>query len=167
MGARYLATGTIELTGNQSVVGVELSHMPDRRVVWAERFEGDIRDLPTLRRTISARLAMEIEARIHRAEVERTFRVSSDNLDAWSAYHRGLWHMYRFNRHDNSIAAQMFQHALGKDPQFARAYAGLSFTCFQEAFLGYSADITERRDLAKRYAEKSLELDPHDPFPPI
>ena len=29
----------------------------------------------------------------------------TENLDAWSAYHLGLQHMYRFNRKDNAAAA--------------------------------------------------------------
>jgi tetratricopeptide (TPR) repeat protein len=164
LGARYVLGGNIELFGNQCVVTVELSYVPDRRVIWAERFDGCIDDLPALRLTISSRVAAEIESRIQFTEIERAFRVSTENLDAWSAYHRGQWHMYRFNRADNEIAAHMFQRAVAQDSHFARAYAGLSFTCFQEALLSYSVNTSQRLDLARKHAEKSLQLDPHDPF---
>jgi tetratricopeptide (TPR) repeat protein len=109
-------------------------------------------------------VATHVESRIHITEVEQTLKLSTECLDAWSAYHRGLWHMYRFNRDDNAIAERMFQLAANKDPFFARAYAGLSFTCFQAAFLRYSDDVAQRRDLARKHAEKSFELDPYDPF---
>ena len=35
----------------------------------------------------------------------------TENLDAWSAYHLGLQHLYRFNRVDNSAAAQRLGNA--------------------------------------------------------
>ena len=49
------------------------------------------------------------------------------------------------------------------EPGFARAYAGLSFTHFQSAFLRYSDDPAVAT-LAQSYASKCLERDPLDPF---
>ena len=45
--------------------------------------------------------------------------------------------MYRFNRDDNEQARHFFETAVQLDPTFARPYAGLSFTHFQNAFLGW------------------------------
>ena len=50
------------------------------------------------------------------------------------------------------------------DPRFARAYAGLSFTSFLDAFLHLSPDVTAATEAARRYAERGVELDPLDPF---
>jgi hypothetical protein len=84
--------------------------------------------------------------------------LGTENLDAWSAYHLGLQHMYRFNRADNAAAAALFERAVGMDPQFARAHAGLSFTHFQTAFMRQSADITGETAAARRCAERALKL---------
>ena len=72
--------------------------------------------------------------------------------------------MYRFNRVDNETAAAHFQQAVQLDPNFARAYGALSFTSFQTAFLRYSTDRERHVRDARRFAERSLELDPIDPF---
>jgi tetratricopeptide (TPR) repeat protein len=72
--------------------------------------------------------------------------------------------MYRFNAHDNAVATHLFTRAVDADPGFARAYAGLSFTHFQNAFVGFTGDNEEQRRLTRMYAEQSLELDPLDPF---
>ncbi|MDJ0950202.1 MAG: winged helix-turn-helix domain-containing protein [Alphaproteobacteria bacterium] len=164
LGARYLLTGTIAFHDRTSIVTVELAHAPDGRVVWADRFESPVDDLLNLRLTISARIVAAVETRIQMTEAAMAARLPTENLDAWSAYHRGLWHMYRFNRHDNEIAARMFDRAITADRDFARAHAGLSFTHFQNAFVGYSTDLDGERALAKAHAEKSLALDPLDPF---
>jgi tetratricopeptide (TPR) repeat protein len=88
----------------------------------------------------------------------------TENLDAWSAYHLGLQHMYRFNRRDNAAATALFQRAVTQDPGFARAHAGLSFVHFQTAFLRHTDDVAGEIVLARRDAERGLELDPLDPF---
>jgi len=53
--------------------------------------------------------------------------------------------------------------AAGADPGFARAHAGLSFTHFQNAFVGYARDAQAERALAQEHAERSIDLDPLDP----
>jgi tetratricopeptide (TPR) repeat protein len=88
----------------------------------------------------------------------------SDNLDAWSAFHLGLQHMYRFNRTDNAAATALFERAVALDPAFARAHAGLSFVHFQTAFLRHADDLAAEIAQARRCAERGLELDPLDPF---
>jgi hypothetical protein len=42
--------------------------------------------------------------------------------------------MHRFNEQDNHQAERFFRVSLERDRTFARAYAGLSFTHFQNAF---------------------------------
>jgi hypothetical protein len=72
--------------------------------------------------------------------------------------------MYRFTKADNAIATGMFERAAATDPDFARAYAGLSFTHFQDAFLGYTEDPARSAKLAEHFAGQCLERDPIDPF---
>jgi len=164
LGARYLLTGSVTVLGNRSVVSVELASARDNRVLWGDRFETPLQDLLELRFTIVTQIVSALELRIPLLEAGRAATVPTDNLDSWSAYHRGLWHMHRFNPHDNEIAARMFQRAVEADQNFARAYAGLSFTHFQNAFVGYSNALQLDRDQARAFAEKSIELDPLDPF---
>src|SRR5262249_8601897 len=84
------------------------------------------------------------------------------SLDAWEAHHRGLWHMYRFNKADNELARHFFELAVRLDPTFARAYAGLSFTHFQNAFQGWSKRALAV-DRAFAAASQSLMGDDRDP----
>jgi tetratricopeptide (TPR) repeat protein len=70
--------------------------------------------------------------------------------------------MYRFNRGDNEKARQFFARAVELDPTFARAYAGLSFAHFQNAFLGYKKAAPEI-DRAFDAAGKGLMVDDRDP----
>jgi tetratricopeptide (TPR) repeat protein len=70
--------------------------------------------------------------------------------------------MYRFSKNDNERARQFFAQAVELDPTFARAYAGLSFAHFQNAFLGWKKAEPEI-DRAFEAAGKGLMIDDRDP----
>jgi TolB-like protein/Tfp pilus assembly protein PilF len=164
LGVRYCLSGTVEMAGASLAVTVELIDTRDGGVVWAEHFAGSIDDVHQIREDIRSRIlaALEIQIPLHEAALARL--TVTENLDAWSAYHLGLQHMYRFNRKDNAAATALFQQAVTRDPGFARAHAGLSFVHFQTAFMRYSDDLAGAIAQARRFAVRGLELDPIDPF---
>jgi TolB-like protein len=161
---RYCLWGTMEVTDRSLVIVVELVDTADGGIVWTERLSGRIDDVHAFREDILARVltALEIHIPVHEANLAR--RNATENLDAWSSYHLGLQHMYRFNRVDNAAATQLFQRAVTLDPHFARANAGLSFIHFQTVFMRYSEDIAGETRKARHFAERGIELDPLDPF---
>jgi TolB-like protein len=164
LGVRYYLSGTVELARARLVVAVELIDTRDGGIVWAEHFTGTIDGVHQLREDIRSRIlsALEIRIPLHEAELARLS--VSGNLGAWSAYHLGLQHMYRFNRTDNAAATALFQQSIAKDPGFARAHAGLSFVHFQTAFMHHTDDLAGEIALSRRFALRGLELDPIDPF---
>jgi tetratricopeptide (TPR) repeat protein len=164
LGVRYCLTGTVEILGKTLVVSVELVDTRNAGIVWAERFAGSLDDVHHVREEIrrSVLAALEVQIPLHEAALAR-LNVSED-LDAWSAYHLGLQHLYRFNRQDNAAATALFQRAIDRDPRFARAQAGLSFVHFQTAFMRHTDDLATEVDLARRFAARAFELDALDPF---
>lgn len=164
LGVRYCLSGSVEVSGERLVILVDLIDTSDGAVVWADRFSGRIDDVHAMREQIRSQILMALEIRIplHEASLARLTTV--ENLDAWSAYHLGLQHLYRFHRLDNTAAMNLFQRAVRMDATFARANAGLSFVHFQSAFMHYTNDIPGAISQARRFAERALELDPLDPF---
>jgi TolB-like protein len=164
LGVQYALSGMMEVTDRHLDLGVELTDTRDEGVVWAERFTAPIADVHQIRADMRARVltALEIRIPLHEANLARL--TVSENLDAWSAYHLGLQHMYRFNRKDNAAAAALFGQAIRQDPAFARAHAGLSFVHFQTAFLRNTDDVVGESAEARRFAQRGVDLDPIDPF---
>lgn len=164
LGVDYFATGSVRRDRDRGIaVGVELADARDGRIVWTENFDGlvdqDFGMLDAIVHRIVAAIAEEIES----AESQRAVLKAPGSLDAWEAYHRGLWHMYRFNGADNRHAEEFFRAALRLDPTFARAHAGLSFTHFQNAFLDLTSDRERQIELALETAGDSLGADDRDP----
>ena len=161
---RYCLWGTVEVSGPTLVVIVELVDTTNGGIVWADRFSGSLDDVHAMREQIRSQVLTALEIRIPMHEAGLARQAAVENLDAWSAYHLGLQHLYRFNGIDNAAAASLFERAVALDPTFARAHAGLSFVHFQTAFMHYTDDLAGAIDRARRFAERGLELDPLDPF---
>jgi TolB-like protein len=165
LGVRYCLSGTIEQSRGARVhVSVELVDTRDGGVVWAEHYEVPADDIHQVRTEIRASILAALELRIPLHEATLARLGATESLDAWSAFHLGLQHVYRFNRTDTAHAKALFELAVQRDPRFARAHAGLSFVHFQAAFLHQTDDVAGEAARARSFAERALALDPLDPF---
>ena len=161
----YVVGGSLRRQGGRFEVTAQLTEVNTQRLVWSDIF-GDVDDgshdafeiLDAIGNTIVTSIAGEIEA----VERNRAILRPPNSLSAWEAYHCGLWHMYRFNQHDNDRARHFFEQAISLDRTFARAHAGLSFAHFQNAFQGWTARETEITR-AFEAAGQSVMADERDP----
>src|SRR5215204_3699961 len=158
----YLASGSVRRAGKRLMVEVELTETRTARIVWTESFDRTLDDAFLILNEIGDRIVASIASEIETLERNRAILKPPNSLDAWEAYHRGLWHMYRFDKADNEQARHFFEMALRLDPTFARAYAGLSFTHWQNAFQGW-AERGPEVERAYAVAEQSLMADGRDP----
>ncbi|WFL77164.1 winged helix-turn-helix domain-containing protein [Altererythrobacter arenosus] len=161
---RYILSGSVETAGSDVIIRVELSDVRSGGVIWNERYRGAADEASHLRETILGSVIANVEQRIPMHEAQRARLLPDTQLDAWSAYHLGLDHMFRFNGADNQRAAVLFARAVDQDPHFARAYGGLSFTHFQNAFLHGAVDRDREVAAAKAFAERAVQTDSLDPF---
>ena len=164
LGARYILSGLIETTASSIVVALELADSSSGEVIWGDRLVSPLDGIDDLRTRIVEHLVSALEVYIPLNEVQTARLGGTEAHDAWTNYHLGLHHLYRFTASDNVVAQEHFKQAVVLDPHFARAHAGLSFTSFIEAFLRLSPDVSLAAQAARRHAERGLELDPLDPF---
>jgi len=159
----YVAGGSLRRgPGQRLFVSVQLTETRSAQVVWAEEFSGRLDDTFSVLDEIGNRIVTSIANQIESAERNRAILRNPHSLNAWEAHHRGLWHMVRFNREDNEQARHFFQAAVRLDPTFARPLAGLSFTHFQDAFLGW-ADRGAAIERAYAAAAQGVMADEVDP----
>jgi TolB-like protein len=164
LNVRYVLSGMAEMAGGKIALTFELADARNGGVVWGDRFSDRIDAVHEIRERIVQAViaALELQIPLHEARLARLS--APENLDAWQSYHLGLSHLYRFDREDNAAAAALFRQAIALQPDFARAYAGLSFTRFEDAFLNFTPDAKAAAGEAMALAEQSLEMDDLDPF---
>jgi DNA-binding SARP family transcriptional activator len=158
----YVVGGSVQRQGTRLTVTVELAETRTARIVWAEIFNHKPDDAFLVLDEIGNRIVASVASEIETIERNRAILRPPSSLDAWEAHHRGLWHMYRFNQPDNERARHFFEMAVRLDPTFSRAYAGLSFTHFQNAFQGWTKRAPEI-DRAFEAAGQGLMADDRDP----
>jgi TolB-like protein len=158
----YVVSGSVRRDGERLTVTVELAETRTARIVWSEIFNHKLDDAFLVLDEIGNRIVASIASEIETIERNRAILKPPSSLDAWEAHHRGLWHMYRFTKPENERAQHFFEMAVQLDPTFARAYAGLSFTHFQNAFQGWAKRAPEI-DRAFAAAGQSLMVDDRDP----
>jgi TolB-like protein/tetratricopeptide (TPR) repeat protein len=164
LGVRYVVQGDVHVFGGRIGVYATLADATTGIELWADHFECKVQEVVELQQRIAQDIVGLVEAEIEQAERKRSLLRSPEGLDAWSAYHRGCWHMYRFTPKDFDIAEQLFRRSLELDPKAPRAYAGLSFIHWQRAFLELTRDRSTEERLALEFAQQSLDADARDPL---
>lgn len=164
LGVRYVVQGSISFSGRNISVNAALADAVGGEEIWAEHFRGNVDDFFKIQEEISNLVVGSVEIEIEHAEQMRTLNEPPANLDAWSAYHRGWWHLNSFSADCCDQAEVFFNLSLRLEPNSARTYAGLSCVHWLRAFLEISDDREKEIQLSFELAQKSLALDQRDPL---
>jgi TolB-like protein len=164
LGVRYVVQGCVQRDGSEVSINAVLADAVEGKEIWAERFHRKMERIFETQEEITDLIVGAISSEVDLAEQRRSLLETPANLDAWSAYHRGCWHMYRFTSADYEHAQRFFELSAKLDPDSSRALAGLSFVHWQRAFLEISADRPGEVQRAFELAHQSVSLNPRDPL---
>jgi TolB-like protein/DNA-binding winged helix-turn-helix (wHTH) protein/Tfp pilus assembly protein PilF len=150
--------GTVRRSGDRVRITVQLIRTSPEQHVWADAYEGDIRDVLSLQRDVAHNIAGNIEARLKPGQA--SFPHANKRLDpeTYEDYLRGRHFLARRNAEAMSKALAYFRQAVQRDPQYAQAYAGLADTY---DLLGSYEVLPPEESFpkAKEFAGKALQLD--------
>lgn len=161
--ADYVLSGTLQCASGRLRLRAALAETASGVELWAQNFDRPLRGIFDLQAELTETVAGSIQAEIQRIEQQRALHLPPEALDSWAAYHRGVWHMYRFAPVHLDHAERLFLRALEQAPSIPGPLAGLSFVHWQRAFLGATADRAAEVAQARRFADACLESDPADP----
>jgi adenylate cyclase len=119
LGVRYVLEGSMRKAANRIRLTAQLVEAETGKQVWAERYDRNLVDIFAVQDEITEAVTIAIAPAIADAELRRAVRKSPGSLDAWAAYQRGLWHVFKFSRDDDALAQKYFQRAVDIDPTFA------------------------------------------------
>jgi adenylate cyclase len=162
LGVRYVLEGSLRKAGNRIRVTAQLVEAESGNHVWVERYDRDLADIFAVQDEISQAATISIAPAIAQAEQQRAMRKSPDNLDAWAAYQRGLWHLGNATAADNELAETFFQQAIDLDPTFAGGYRGLAWAQMFSASQFQRRSLKEVQASAGVLARRAVQLDSAD-----
>ncbi len=158
LGVRYVVEGSVRRSGDRVRVTAQLVDAETANHIWAERYDRDVNEVFAVQDEITTAVVTAILPAVADAEMQRVLRKPPENLGAWEAYQRGLWHASKERVIDNALARGFFEQAIGLDPTFAPAQAELAWTYHADGSTYASRPYRAAMQLAIQQAE----IGPHD-----
>ena len=161
LGAAYVLAGSLRRAGNRLRINAQLVDTRTDFPLWSERYDREMQDVFEVQDEIARKIAEALRITLSPQEQAAISARPTDNLQAYDLYLRGKSYARRLTQQDLEFALQMFESAIGLDPRFALAYAGIANVCAQHHYRhGSGSGWLER---AREAAEKAVSLQPHLP----
>ena len=132
LGARYLLTGSVRRGATSLRLAAELVDAEAGRQLWAQRYDLPLASLFDAQDEIAAAVAAALAVRIDEDQLHHARRKAPSDLRAYECWLRGVALLRSGTPESHAAARALFERALGLDPGFARAEAGLSLAWFNE-----------------------------------
>jgi adenylate cyclase len=158
LGVRYVLEGGVQRAGSRVRITAQLVDAATGYHIWAERYDREVRDIFALQDEVTQRIVRALAVKLTEAEKGRVGRAPTGVLEAYDLVLRGHEERKRTTREGNAEARRLFVKALDLDPEYAAAYAGLSWTHLQSWQLLWSTDRATL-DRARELAERAIALD--------
>lgn len=162
LGARYVLEGRISDAAHGIRVTAMLIDTATGVLIWAKRFDSVGPSRHDVRDSIASMLASGVAGAIVTAERQRAMQTSADQLGAWQAYQRGMWHMSNCEPAENALAQRFFRRAIDLDPVSAAGHSALGWSYMMAASIFSQMTIAEGCELAEPLLRKATAADEDD-----
>jgi TolB-like protein/Tfp pilus assembly protein PilF len=150
-----IVEGTVLRVGDRVRITAQLIDAGKETHLWAESYERHLRDVLTLQSEVADAIAREIRVKVTAVDRARFADPRPVDPEAYEAYLKGRYH---WNRQGLRKGIQSFEQAIGKDPTYAAAYAGLA-DCLS-ALSGWGHVPPDQGCVkARELARQALEID--------
>lgn len=127
LGVAHLLEGSVQHADDAVRVSIELIDAASGRALWSQRYDRPYRDLFHLQDEITDEVASALHAKLLEGNrVVRDERPPSGNLEAYSAYLQGNFHIQRHSEDGWREALAQYTRATRIDPRYARAWVGIA-----------------------------------------
>lgn len=153
-----LIEGSVRKSKNRVRITVQLVDTQSEEQLWTDTYDRELQDIFFVQSDIAQQVAKALELRLGVRENSALRQKQTQNPEAYSLYLKGRNRWNLRSENDMNRAIKYFEEAIGRDPRYALAYAGLA-DCY--SILGYYGfrrpSVVFPR--AKELAEKALSLD--------
>jgi TolB-like protein/Tfp pilus assembly protein PilF len=158
LGVANILEGSVQKAADQVRVNVQLINAASDAHLWAESFDRKLTDIFAVESDIATTIAETLQAKLTGSEKTAIAKRPTENTEAYELYLKGRFFWNKRTGADLRTAIEYFNQALGKDPSYALAYAGLSDSYGLLSVFG-AASPADSFPQAKAAAKKALELD--------
>jgi TolB-like protein len=158
LGVRHVLEGSVRKAGGKVRINAQLIDAASGGHVWAERYDGDLKDIFSLQDKITAQIVSALQVSLTPTDKALTERKPTDIVEAYDLFLRGRANFYLYTPEHTLEAIKCLEHAIQIDPNFGDAYSYLSFCYFIGCIYMFPGfDHTFERSY--EVAEKGVALD--------
>jgi TolB-like protein/tetratricopeptide (TPR) repeat protein len=160
--ATTVLRGSVRRSGTVIRIAIQLLDTRGGRQIWADRYDVTAGNLFEVQDQIAERVASALAIGVDRTRLEAAHRTPLSSLDTYDCWLRGFDCLQKGTVEADMEARRFFERALDADPSYARAYAGLSLSHFNEWSCQAWQKWDETERLAYDYALRAARLDDSD-----
>ena len=152
--------GSVLRSGERVRITAQLIQVPADKHIWAQSYEGDVRDTLTVQNRVARAIAEQIRVTLNRQEQATLEKSKTVNPEAYEAYLKGRYFWNKRTGDGLRTAIEYFSRAIKTDPAYAEAYSGLADAYAVSGDLKYG--VLSPQDAfpkARAAATKALALD--------
>lgn len=161
---RYVVKGSVRFAGEQMRITAQLIDAETDTHVWAEHYDGALRDVFSVQDEITNRIASSIQPEYLSHEIYRAQRSENRNFAAWDLFMRAYWHLSRFAKADMAECRRLCRQAIELDPKGAGHYSLIAITHAMDALYGWGKSHEQSLLYGREAALQAVGLDDHDPL---
>lgn len=156
--------GSVRRSATKVRVSIQLTDVSTGFQIWAERFDGEMRDVFDLQDEVATALVGALREKLSSPLPMPSHIMArvSENPDAYDAYLKGRYNWHHKTIEGVQMAGRYLEQALGLDPGFAQAHAGMADYYSLLGSLGIMPP-EQAWPLARKSALHAIELDPNLP----
>lgn len=160
LGVRAVLTGRVLQVGDNLVIKSELVDVSDGSQLWGENYRRKLVDIFDIEEEISKEISEKLRLKLSIDEKKKLAKRFTRNPEAYQLYLKGRFHWNKRSTEDLRKGIAHFEQAIGVDPNYALAYAGLadSYALLSWFYLAAFAPA-EVMPKAKAAADRALEID--------
>jgi TolB-like protein/DNA-binding winged helix-turn-helix (wHTH) protein len=156
LGVDAVVEGSVLRSGGRVRITAQLIRAATDRHLWANAYEGDLRDVLQLQSRVAEAITGEVRLALTAQERSRIYSATQLNPAAYDLYLRGRYFANQRSEASFHTAIDYYKQAAAKDPAFALTYAGLA-DCY--TLLAIWGDGAHWLADAETNANKALALD--------
>ena len=157
LGVGYVLEGSVRRDQNRVRVSAQLIQVKDQTHLWAQSYQRDVRNVLGVQQEIATSITGKIVTNLGRAQLAGMPGPQTQDPEAYENYLKGRYFWNLRTSEGFYKAITYFEASVQKDPNYARAYAGLA-DCYTLLVL-YGERAQEVMPRARAAALSSVRLD--------
>lgn len=165
MKVNYVLEGSVRLIGDQLRITTQLIDANSDKHLWSQNFDSELGNIIGVQGDVALKVAQNLNVVLSDEEVRQIKKIPTQNSEAYAYYLQARFLLHKandvqrsdFDKKSVMNCIQYYEKAIAKDPNFAKAYAGLANAWFNLTAWGWLPGGFQK---ARALSMKAIEIDP-------